>query len=113
MEMAEELYVGADVENLGTVVYSLRRQIPVVRLYCIVWFYEKKRLEIMSSHELFTPKNKCRQGMIAGVAMGRKEAVDLFRYMAQQAAAEGRDMTRPDTWFLPSKTADEGEEKRC
>lgn len=113
MDFAEELYVGETVENLGTVVYSLRREIPVPRLYCMVLFYDRDRLEILSSRELFTPKQKKRKGRIVGVAMGRKEAIDLLRYAAGQAAAEGRDMTRPQTWFGPCEKADEGEGVSC
>lgn len=110
MDFTEDLYVGATVEDLGTVVYSLRRRIPVPRLYCIVFFPHRNRLEILSSRELFTPKYQEKNGIIAGVAMGRKEAVDLFCYMAEQAAAEGRDMTSPQTWIFPAQKTDGGEE---
>ena len=51
MELIENLFVGGNVSDLETIVYSLRREVPVLRLYCIVYFEDKNRLELLSSHE--------------------------------------------------------------
>ena len=56
MRIAEELYVAKNIENLGTIVYSLRRDIPVFRLYCLVVRTKRARLEIVSSKYLFQTK---------------------------------------------------------
>ena len=73
MELIENLFVGGNVTDLETIVYSLRREVPVLRLYCIVYFEDKNRLELLSSHELFHTRNKNRPAKIAGIAMaGRK-----------------------------------------
>ena len=74
MRLIENLFVAGNVTELETVVYSLRRSIPVLHLYCIVLFEDKNRLEILSSRELFRERNKNRPGQIAGVAMGKREA---------------------------------------
>lgn len=58
MELIENLFVGGNVSDLETIVYSLRREVPVLRLYCIVYFEDKNRLELLSSHELFHTRNK-------------------------------------------------------
>lgn len=95
MKLIEHLFVGENVTELETILYSLRRSIPVLHLYCIVYFEDKERLEILSSYELFQDRNRERQGMIAGVAMGRKEAIDLLVYMAEEARRQGRNPGDP------------------
>ncbi len=100
MELIDNLFVADNVTNLETVIYSLRRDIPVLRLYCIVYFADRNRLEILSSRELFTPRYKGRQGVIAGIAMGRAEAVDMLLFMAKEAAANGRNAGDPSQLIL-------------
>ena len=91
MRLIENLFVAGNVTELETVVYSLRRSIPVLHLYCIVLFEDKNRLEILSSRELFRERNKNRPGQIAGVAMGKREAYELLAFMAEDAVQNGRD----------------------
>lgn len=95
MKLIEHLFVGENVTELETILYSLRRSIPVLHLHCIVYFEDKERLEILSSYELFQDRNRERQGIIAGVAMGRKEAVDLLVYMAEEARRQGKNPGDP------------------
>lgn len=103
MEFLEELYVGETVESLGTIVYSLRREIPIFRLYCIVLFCDRNRIEILSSKELFTKKYKNRQKILIGVAMGKREAISLFTFMMKDIAKQGKDLTSPAAWFAKSE----------
>lgn len=105
MELAQELFVAENVKDLETVVYALRRDIPVVRLYCIVYLRDRNRFELLSSQELFKSNFQSKQGLIVGVAQGSWEVVDLFCYMVEQAAGEGRDLTNPKTWV--EETVDE------
>ncbi|MDO4530873.1 MAG: hypothetical protein Q4C06_02730 [Bacillota bacterium] len=91
MKLIDNLFVAGNVTDLETVVYSLRRSIPVLHLYCIVLFEDKNRLEILSSRELFRERNKNRPAQIAGVAMGRREAYGLLAFMAEDAVKNGRD----------------------
>ena len=53
MKLIDNLFVAENVTDLETVVYSLRRSIPVLHLYCIVLFEDKNRLEILTSRDLF------------------------------------------------------------
>lgn len=99
MRLAEELYVAKNIDNLGTIVYSLRRDIPVFRLYCLVVRPKRGRLEILSSRHLFGSQYAKQDGYIVGVAMGYHEAVDLLCFIARQAVAEGRDLCHPIRWF--------------
>lgn len=95
MKLIDNLFVAGNVTDLETVIYSLRRGIPVLHLYCIVLFEDRNRLEILSSHALFHERNKNRPAQIAGVAMGRREAYDLLAFMTEEAIANGRN---PAIW---------------
>lgn len=99
MELAQELYVAENIKDLETIVYALRRNIPVIRLYCIVFIDKKNRMEIISSKELFTGRFSKEQGKIVGVAHGKWEATDLFCTMVEEIAKEGRDLTNPKAWI--------------
>ena len=100
MELIENVFVGGNVTNLETVVYSLRRSIPVLHLFCIVYFEDRNRLEIMSSHDLFHERYKNRPAKIAGIAIGRREAYDLLVFMAEEAVKEGRNPGDPKELIL-------------
>ena len=75
MELIENLFVGGNVTDLETIVYSLRR-------------------------ELFHTRNKNRPAKIAGIAMGREETVDLLLFMAEKAQEEGRNPANPRELML-------------
>lgn len=100
MKLIENLFVAGNVEDLETIVYSLRRSIPVLHLYCIVLFEDRNRLEILSSRELFGQRNQSRPAQIAGIAMGKQEAYDLLVYMAEEAVAQGRNPADPKMLIL-------------
>ena len=100
MKLIDNLFVSASVTGLETVVYSLRRDIPVLHLTCIVLFEDKNRLEILSSRDLFHERNKNRPGQIAGIAMGRRDAVDLLRFMTEDAVKNGRNPADPKELIL-------------
>lgn len=100
MKLIDNLFVAGNVTDLETVVYSLRRSIPVLHLYCIVLFEDRNRLEILSSHDLFHERNKKRPAQIAGVAMGRREAYDLLAFMTEEAVTNGRNPAVPAELIL-------------
>ncbi len=95
MKLIENLFVAGNVTELETVVYSLRRDIPIFRLTCIVLFEDKNRLEILYSRNLFHERYKDRPAVIAGIAMGRRAAYDLLAHMTEEALQQGRDVTDP------------------
>ena len=100
MELIENLFVSENVTDLETVVYSLRRDIPVLRLQCIVFFADRNRLEIIASRELFHKRYTERPAKIAGIAIGRREAVALLCFMAEEALREGRNPADPKELIL-------------
>ena len=90
MELIDQIFVGAGVENLGTVVYSLKREIPVLHIYCICMEEgPKPSFVILSSRELFSGRYQRKKYKIAGIARGRKEAVEVLCYMYQEGLKEG------------------------
>lgn len=90
MEWIDEIFVGESVKDLGTIAYSLKRNIPVVNLYCIYCnSSNRKGMEIVSSRQLFTAKNLSRNYIIIGIARGIREAYDLLRYIYQYGIDRG------------------------
>ena len=100
MKLIDNLFVAGNVKDLETVVYSLRRSIPVLHLHCIVLFEDRNRLEILSSRDLFHERNKNRPASIAGVAMGRREAYGLLAFMTEDAVKNGRNPADPKELIL-------------
>lgn len=97
MEFIDEIFVGESIQDLGTIIYSLRRKIPVFQIYCICLFDSpRKRIEILSSRALFSPHNQNRRCVIAGIAGGKKEAEDLFIYMVQNSIETGKSILEVD-----------------
>jgi len=99
MELADDLFVAENVEDLEQIVYALRRGIPMFRLHCVVWMEARNRVEIISSYELFTEKNKNKAGKIIGVAMGHGAAAELLRTVVEEAHKDGKDLANPKEWL--------------
>lgn len=100
MKLIDNLFVAGNVKDLETVIYSLRRNIPVLHLYCIVLFEDRNRLEIMASRDLFHERYKDRPAKIAGIAMGRRAAYDLLAFMTEDAVQNGRNPADPKELIL-------------
>ena len=91
MRLAEALFVSETVDALPAIVYSLRRDIPVFRLWCVCLC--GKRLEIQSARSLCTPYGKSRDWLVLGVAMGRQACIELLEEVFTEAVAKGIDLT--------------------
>lgn len=100
MEIIDEPFVGGSIEDVSTVLYSIKRGIPVAGLFCICFFMEKGgQLQILSSTELFSPRNKKKHIIVAGVAQGRREAQDLLLFLLETVVRKGYDLTKPQQWI--------------
>ena len=90
MRLIEEVYIGKSITDLGTIFYCLKRNIPIVNLYCICLLENTKHmLEIMTARQLFLPRNVCKPYWIVGIAEGKKEAYDLTRAIFQDSLERG------------------------
>ncbi|WP_352399629.1 hypothetical protein [Anaerotignum sp.] len=98
MQLAENLFVSENVTDLETVVYALKRNIPMPRLYCIFYNPDKNRYETTSSWELCRGRFSQNTGVIVGVANGRRQAYDLVVFMVEEALREGKDIANPSSW---------------
>ncbi len=103
MEFIKDIFVWENVKNLDVVVYSLRQKIAMPFLYCIVCQKEKKRIEIISSMQLFSNTNLKRyenQYKVIGVAYGKYEIIELLKMALQEYAKQNADFNELGKWFL-------------
>lgn len=102
MKYIEDLFVGGSVQDLSTILYSLRQNIPVFHLYCICLFYDKKgnHIEILSSKEICKKRYQQKEFVVVGVAYGKAEAVDLFCYIMEQAVQKGSNLQKAEEWAI-------------
>ena len=88
MNFTDEIYVGESVKDLSTVMYSLKRNIPVFNLYVIAYDKNSKNMaEIMESREAVKKRNESRNLTVMGIAYSRREAYDLFKYIIEDFCA--------------------------
>ncbi len=102
MIFLDELFVSNNVFDLETVVYALQRDIPIARLYCIVYFEDRNRIELFSSSQLLSGYFKeayHEKGYIAGVAYGKYSGMQLIAKMCKEAIRKGRDYKNPREWI--------------
>ncbi len=99
MELAKELFVAENISDLETVVYALRRNIPMPRLYCILLSVLKNRYEIISSWQLCKGSLPPPDGLVVGIANGKQEAYSLMAYIIEEAVQGEKDLCNPHTWI--------------
>lgn len=84
MNIIENVFVSNNVDDVGTVIYSLKRKIPVFNVFCIcVNFSSKNTFEVLSTKELFHKRNIEKDYYIAGIAMGKYDAYVLIKEIFQ------------------------------
>ncbi|MFI3174398.1 MAG: hypothetical protein R3Y53_04240 [Bacillota bacterium] len=101
MLFLEELFVARNVDDLETVVYALQRDIPVARLYCVVYFEDRNRIELFSSGQLLSGYFKelyYEKARIAGVAYGKHSGMQLIADMCKETIRKGKDYKNPMEW---------------
>lgn len=98
MEFINEIFVGGSIKDLGTIKYSLSRNIPVLNLYCICLF-DGDKMQIVPSRSLCTDRYKQKKFLVAGLASSMQEAKDLIMFMIDNAIKTGRDYKMPKEWI--------------
>lgn len=99
MQLIEQIYIGKSITDLGTIFYCLKRNIPIVNLYCICMLENTKHLlEIMSTKQLFLQRNVCKPYWIVGIAAGKAEAYDLTKAIFQDCLERGILMNEMNEW---------------
>lgn len=94
MQFIESLYIDGRLKDLGTIVYALKREIPVFAVYCICMRHGGPyQLEILSAGELLQTRNKEREYIIAGLAKDLKGALDLVAYIVEDTVKKGGNVS--------------------
>jgi len=99
VDLAEELFVAENIKDLETVVYSIKKNIPMPRLYCILFRTLKNRYEIISSWQLCKESFPLHDGVVVGVANGKQEAYSLMAFLVEEAFQGKKDLLNPQTWI--------------
>lgn len=94
MQLFSDLYIGYDVKNIGEVIYSLKRNLPMAGIYCLV-LCEGHRMEIISLVQLTKGVFSTSKGMVVGIGASRKEA----RAILCQMLEEGMNPLDMGKWF--------------
>ncbi|MGE4214511.1 MAG: hypothetical protein AB7E42_07015 [Anaerotignaceae bacterium] len=79
MDFINDIFVDENIEDLNTIIYSLKRGIPVFNIYLVcINDGDENTAYIMSSNEYFSKWNKNRQYKTIGIAVGKHGANRLF-----------------------------------
>lgn len=90
MDFIDDIFVDENVENLSTIIYSLKKGIPVLNIYLICVDNEAKNIaHIMSSSEYFNKKNTKKQYKTIGIAVGKYGANRLFSNIIEYWVEKG------------------------
>ncbi len=95
MHLFSDLYIGYKIKDIGEVIYSLKRNIPMEGIYCLV-LCEGKRMEIISLPQLCKGVFSTSEGMVVGVAASKKES----RAILCQMLEEGMNPLDMGKWFM-------------
>ena len=89
MRISKELYIGSGVDAPGTVLYALRRDLPLLNVYCLCMEEGSGRMVLLPQRELVAARSQ-KDWLVFGFAQGKKEAYGLFTEIVGEAASAGR-----------------------
>lgn len=93
MDFIDDIFVGEDVEDLNTIIYSLKRGIPVFNIYLICINTKSKHIAcIMPSSEYFNERNKNSHYKTIGIAVGKFGANQLFYQIMKYWVSTGNSI---------------------
>lgn len=93
MDFIEDIFVDDNIEDLNTIIYSLKRGIPVFNIYLIcVNLKSENTADIMSSTEYFNKRNKNTQYKTIGIAVGKYGANRLFSNIIEYWVEKGNSI---------------------
>lgn len=98
MNLFSDVYIGYKVKDIGEVLYSIKRNLPMDGIYCLV-LCDGCRMEIISLQQLCKGVFSTSEGMIVGIANGKKEA----RAILCQMLEEGMNPLDMGKWFEGEK----------
>lgn len=88
MRFIENVFVSDSIEDINTVVYSLKRDIPLLGIY-VICTDESGKCEIMPSAEFLGRFGKSEEKTVCGLASGKRAAYSLFADMISYGEKQG------------------------
>ena len=88
MRFIENIFVSDSIEDINTVIYSLKRNMPVFNIY-VICADNKGKCEIMLSSEYLGRFGGWQEKTVCGVAAGKKNAYGLFAEMIEYGISQG------------------------
>lgn len=92
MEFIEDLFVDEKIKDIDTVIYSLKKGIPVYNIYVIYVENDTKDLAVIMSSFEFLKKEK-KDYKIIGIARGKFGASQLFSNITQYWLSKGNTVS--------------------
>lgn len=88
MRFIENVFVSDNIKDLNTVVYSLKRNIPVFDIY-VVCVDNNGKCEIILSKDFLGNFGQSEKKTVIGLAFGKKSAYNLFADIVCYANEKG------------------------
>jgi len=88
MRFIENIFVSESIEDLNTVIYSLKRNMPVFNIY-IICSDKKGRLEVMPSAEYLGKFGGWEEKTVCGVSAGKLNAYRLLTEIIDYGVSQG------------------------
>lgn len=102
MQIIDSLFIYKNIKDLSTVVYSLKRDIPIINLYCVVYHTSLNSMELIPTFFLFSKrlqKTYGKDGLIIGVAYGKAQGMKLISHIIEDCIKNGRNILVKTEWF--------------
>ena len=79
MDFTDSIFVDGDIKDLNTIIYSLKKGIPVFNIYLICVERKSRHIaHIMSSGEYFSKRNVNCEYKTIGIAAGKQGGLSAF-----------------------------------
>jgi len=94
MEFIEDVFIDDSIKDLDTVLYSLKKGIPVYNVYVIL--VDDKNMgwyaQIMSCSQFFINKSKFENYKVIGLAQSKEKANELFSSIMEYWIKKGNNL---------------------
>ena len=88
MRFIENVFVSENIQDINTVFYSLKRNIPVFNIY-LIYIDKSGKCEISSSTHFLEGYEKNKEKTVCGAALGKRDAYALFAQIVEYSLSKG------------------------
>ena len=90
MRFIENVFVSENIDDVNTVFYSLKRNIPVFNIY-LIYIDKNGKCEISSSAHFLDGYDKNKDKTVCGAALGKSDAYTLFAQIVEYSLSKGKN----------------------